>query len=236
VIFLLPPSETKTPGGQGPNISQLALTFGALNPARDAVLRALGEPSLLLAPTLPAIDRYSGTLYSAIHGRGLKGTATADNRLTETELIRAKELVLIQSALFGLVSAVDRIPYYKISPTNKLGDLNLKQVWFEAHAAVWARLAPGPIIDLRSKAYGELAPVSPDLDAYSVSVFVEREDGGLEQLNHFNKKAKGQLVRAALQAKQSPTTIKELQLAAKTANLRLEVSNKQLTLVTKQAF
>lgn len=236
MIFLLPPSETKTPGGQGLNIAQLALTFGALNPARDAVLTALDEPSLLLAPTLPAIDRYSGTLYSAIHGRGLKGTATAENRLTETELIRAKELVLIQSALFGLVSAVDRIPSYKISPTKKLGDLNLKQVWSEAHSAVWARLAPGPIIDLRSKAYAELAPVSPDLDVYSVSVFVEREDGDLEQLNHFNKKAKGQLVRAALEAKRSPTTIKELQLAAKTANLRLEVSNKHLTLVTKQAF
>jgi cytoplasmic iron level regulating protein YaaA (DUF328/UPF0246 family) len=67
-------------------------------------------------------------------------------------------------------------------------------------------------------------------------VFVELADGGLEKLNHFNKKAKGQLVRAALQAKQSPATIEDLQKAAKSANLRLEVSNRQLTLVTKQAF
>jgi len=236
MIFLLPPSETKTAGGTELNIQQLALTFGALNPARDAVMRALGDPSLLTAPTMPAVDRYSGTLYSAIHGRGLKGTATANNRLNESEMSRAKELVLIQSALFGLISAVDRIPDYKISPSKKLGGLNLKQVWSGAHSAVWARLAAGPVIDLRSKAYADLAPVPGEIDVYSVEVFVELADGGLEKLNHFNKKAKGQLVRAALQAKQSPATIEDLQKAAKSANLRLEVSNRQLTLVTKQAF
>jgi len=236
MIFLLPPSETKTAGGTELNIQQLALTFGALNPARDAVMLALGDPSLLTAPTMPAVDRYSGTLFSAIHGRGLKGTATANNRLNESEMSRAKELVLIQSALFGLISAVDRIPDYKISPSKKLGGLNLKQVWSGAHSAVWARFAAGPVIDLRSKAYADLAPVSGELDVYSVEVFVELADGGLEKLNHFNKKAKGQLVRAALQAKQSPATIEDLQKAAKSANLRLEVSNKQLTLVTRQAF
>jgi cytoplasmic iron level regulating protein YaaA (DUF328/UPF0246 family) len=235
VIILLPPSETKAHGGTGLTIAELALTFGALNPARDRVITALRQPELVHAPTLPAIDRYSGTLYSAIHGRGLKGSPTADNRLTDFELARANEILLIQSALFGLISPLDRIPNYKISPSKKLGELSLKTLWSEAHLKVWPRLVDGPIIDLRSKAYAELAPVPEELNPYSVVVYVEKADGSLEQLNHFNKKAKGQLVRAALLATKLPGTLEELVDAAASADLRLEHSNKQLVLVTKQA-
>lgn len=244
MLFLIPPSETKAIGGGSIKITQTHLTFGGLDPTRDQVLDAYisdiakkgGDTDIKSAPTMPAIQRYTGTLYSAIHGRGLKGTPTADNQLTESELARARTMVLIQSALFGVIAATDLIPNYKISPSKLICGINLKRLWPEAHNKfAWARLAPGPVIDLRSKAYAELAPLPENIDAYTVTVFVERADGSREQLNHFNKKAKGQLVRAALIAAKEPQTISDLKVAAKKVGLKLEVTGKEITLITTDA-
>jgi cytoplasmic iron level regulating protein YaaA (DUF328/UPF0246 family) len=183
---------------------------------------------------MPALDRYTGTLYGAIHGRGLKGTPTQHNQLSTLERARAKTSVLVQSALFGLIPATDLIPEYKLSPTKNLGGVNLKKVWGEAHLAIWPRLQ-GLVIDLRSKSYADLAPIPSSVEHFTVTVFVEREDGSLEQLNHFNKKAKGQLVRAALTSKKAPETIQDLQKCAAAAGLKLVVKGSELTLITTSA-
>jgi cytoplasmic iron level regulating protein YaaA (DUF328/UPF0246 family) len=235
MLFLLPPSETKRSGGGSLSIDQVALTFGGLNKARETALEALGERQLLVAPTMKAIDRYTGTLYSAIHGRGLKGTPTEHNSLTASEIARAKSTVLIQSALFGLIPATDLIPEYKVSAGKSLNGLNLKKLWNEAHAAIWPRLTGGIIIDLRSKAYAELAPLPESIDHFTVTVAVEYQDGSRKTLNHFNKKAKGQLVRAALTAEKSPETLTQLKSCAKQVGLVIEASGRNLTLVTREA-
>jgi hypothetical protein len=235
MLFLLPPSETKRSGGGSLTIDQVALTFGGLNKAREAVVEAMGDKSLLTAPTMRALDRYTGTLYGALHGRGLKGTPTEHNSLTTDEVARAKSTVLIQSAVFGLIPATDLIPEYKINANKNLNGLNLKKLWSQAHEAIWPRLAGGIIIDLRSKTYADLAPIPEALTSYRVVVFVENEDGSREQLNHFNKKAKGQLVRAALMAKTAPETITDLQKCALKAGLKIEVEGSQLTLLTRSA-
>lgn len=232
MYFLLPPSETKATGGSGP-FSLEQLTFSGLADARSAVLSAYGPAELERAPGMAAIDRYTGTLFSAVHGRGLKGTPTADNSLNETERELAKRSVFIQSALFGLVSALDPIPSYKLNPARLLNGLNLKTTWAQAHSAVWQQLAGRPIIDLRSKAYAQLAPIPEHLHAFTVSVFVQRPDGQLEQLNHFNKKAKGQLVRSVLTARSLPNSIDELAERAGQGGIRLEVSDRILTVVTR---
>lgn len=240
MLFLLPPSETKAVGGGSINITQAHLTFGGLDPTRDQVIEAYitatGDTDIKSAPTMPAIQRYTGTLYSAIHGRGLKGAPTANNQLTESELARARTMVLIQSALFGVIASTDLIPNYKISPSKLICGINLKRLWPEVHNQfAWARLATGPVIDLRSKAYAEIAPLPANVDAYTVTVFVERADGSREQLNHFNKKAKGQLVRAALIAAIEPQNISELKSAAKRVGLKLEIKGKSITLITTDA-
>lgn len=235
MLFLLPPSETKRSGGGSLTIDQVALTFGGLNKVREAVIASAGAESLLTAPTMRAIDRYTGTLFGAIHGRGLKGTPTEHNSLTAAEIARAKSTVLIQSAMFGLIPATDLIPEYKLSPSKLLNGLNLKKLWSEAHLGIWPRLTGGLIIDLRSKAYAELAPIPAGIEHFSVTVEVEYPDGSRRTLNHFNKKAKGQLVRAALTAKKAPETLTELKACAKRVGLSIEVSGNILTLVTREA-
>jgi cytoplasmic iron level regulating protein YaaA (DUF328/UPF0246 family) len=235
MLFLLPPSETKRPGGGSLTIDQVALTFGGLNKARETAMEAAGAQNLLSAPTMRALDRYTGTLYGALHGRGLKGTPTENNSLTSDEVARAKSTVLIQSAMFGLIPSTDLIPEYKINATKKLNGVNLKQLWSQAHEGIWPRLSGGIIIDLRSNTYADLAPIPEGLTSYKVTVYVEREDGSREQLNHFNKKAKGQLVRAALIAKTPPETIRDLQKNAAKAGLKVEVSGSMLTVVTRSA-
>jgi cytoplasmic iron level regulating protein YaaA (DUF328/UPF0246 family) len=252
MLFLLPPSETKEVGGSPLSISQVALTFGGLNPAREAVyeaLRALCEQpeeaarvlklgkkqldqidvnlAVQDAPTMPAIHRYTGTLYDAIHGRGLKGTPTEHNQITADMFERANDTLLIQSALFGLIPATNLIPNYRLSGTTNLPGISLKDVWSSAHEPIWKRLEDGPIIDLRSQAYAELAPIPADVEHYWVEVL---DSNSGKALNHFNKKGKGQLINAVLSAKVAPKTLKELFSVAKSNALRLEESKGELRL------
>lgn len=230
MLFLLPPSETKAasaPGGSNESglcLREVSLTFGSLEPARAQAAKLLGQ-SLLDAKTMMAIDRYTGTLYGAVHGRGLKGTPTEHAHLGGDAMQRAKQLVLIQSALFGLISATDLIPNYKLSASPKL-----KTIWAEPHQQVFLRLS-GPIIDMRSKQYVALAPIPSEIESYWLEVVLESPDGSRSSMNHFNKKSKGELIHAVLNSKQLPETIADLRRIAKKAGFSLEVNDRELTLV-----
>jgi cytoplasmic iron level regulating protein YaaA (DUF328/UPF0246 family) len=231
VLFLLPPSETKAkgayPGARESSLSvrDVSLAFGTLEPARKLAAELIDDKNLLDSPTMMAIDRYTGTLYGAIHGRGLKGTPTEHAHLSAEAMARAKEVVLIQSALFGLIPATGLIPNYKLSATPKL-----KAVWAEPHQAVFRRLK-GPIIDMRSKQYGALAPIPEELDSFYLDVVLEAPDGTRSSMNHFNKKSKGELVHAVLTAKELPNSIADLRRVAKKAGFGLEQNGRDLVLV-----
>jgi hypothetical protein len=243
MLFLLPPSESKTQGGQPLSLEFVALTFGGMEPAREVVYEQLLKYSrgsaakktlseaqrqqnleFLTAPLMPAIDRYSGTLYDALHGRGLKGTPTEHNTLNERERQRAGESVFIQSALFGLIPSGNLIPNYRMSAGTKLPGLDLKKHWSAAHEVVWKRLEGNRIIDLRSKAYAELAPVPAEFDCLTVDV-LDGKSG--KALNHFNKKSKGQFVRAYLQGAET------LEAMAQDAGLRIDIAGNALNLFTE---
>lgn len=231
MLFLLPPSETKAPAAYvGARetalcVRDVSLSFGTLEPARKQAAELLAQESALDAPTMMAIDRYTGTLYGAIHGRGLKGTPTEFAHLNDEAVKRAKEIVLIQSALFGLIPATGLIPNYKGSATPKL-----KAIWAEPHQAVFRRFK-GIIVDMRSKQYVALAPIPSDVESYWLDVVLEVADGSRSSMNHFNKKSKGELIHAVLNAKQAPKTIADLRRIAKKAGFGLEQSGRELTLV-----
>ncbi|MEY2955231.1 MAG: hypothetical protein RL530_832 [Actinomycetota bacterium] len=257
MLFLLPPSETKAIGGGGLTVQQVALTFGGLNAARDRVYLALAKvsakpkvgPKVLklspkqlgdlqvnlaaqTAPTMRAMERYTGTLYDAIHG----GISGADGALSDAAWQRAKESVLIQSSLFGLIPATDLIPNYRLSSSVALPGAPLKSVWPQAHEPIFRRLNQGLIVDLRSKAYVALAPIPADVPSVWVEVVSRESDGQLRALNHFNKRAKGLFIRAILRAETAPETLVDLAVIAKKAGLELLESPNpgELILVTDQ--
>ncbi|MBO1903001.1 peroxide stress protein YaaA [Leucobacter weissii] len=207
---LLPPSETKRTGGGGSFDPADLSRAGDLGPARAEVRRALEEVSadedlaaralglgvknrdeaarnLRLAGSgvLPAIERYTGVLYDAIDIETLDAAAR--------QWVDAH--VSVQSALFGLISAADPVPAYRLSAGSRLPGLGapLKRVWGEAHRGLeWNSL--GWVLDLRSKDYAALNPLPPGRG--SVLSVVQRGPGGeVRALNHFNKAAKGDLVR-----------------------------------------
>jgi len=208
MLVLLPPSETKRVGGAGVLDPGALHAPDALGAARERVRAALVELSrddeaaakslklgvknrgelehnlrLGSSGVMPAIERYTGVLYDALDVGSLGAAA-------RTWL---DEHVLVQSALFGLLWAGDEIPAYRLSAGSRLPELGapLKRVWGEAHAQVsWSE--DTLLLDLRSKDYGALAPLP---NGYFLNVVQRGANGEVRALNHFNKAAKGDLVR-----------------------------------------
>ena len=94
------------------------------------------------------------------------------------------------------------------------------------------------MIDLRSKSYAQLAPIPSDIEHHWVEV-VSRESGGsLKAMNHFNKKAKGQLIGAVLRSPQPVESIDDLAAVASSLGMELRPSSVagELLLITDQVI
>lgn len=245
MLVLLPPSETKRPGGVGVSIDKAAIIWAALDPARQAVIdsllklcadpelaakklklgkKNLGDISLNLevmtSGTMPALRRYTGTLYDAL----------GFDTLSDAALLRANEQLFIQSALFGLVPAMERIPYYRLSAGTSLPGVSLAEVWTSAHETVWPRLE-GEVLDMRSKAYVALNPIPDNKTSYFVEV-LDADSG--TALNHFNKKAKGSFARAILE--NGMDQISDSQAIAAKAGLAAKLEGSTLQLLVPKGF
>ena len=184
MLVLLPPSETKRDGGDGPALALDRLSFPGLEEPRvaalastielaadaEATMRALklgprqaGEVErnrrLQASPTMPTIDRYTGVLFDALDAPSLDHDARA---------YAARHLV-VHSALFGLLGGGDPIPAYRLSHDSLLPGLRLRQHWRPSIAAE-LEAAEGLIVDLRSEGYVELGPAPVRADSVFVRV------------------------------------------------------------------
>ena len=245
MLILLPPSETKRPGGVGVSIDRSAIIWAALDDTRDLIIGKLvklcgnkqaaakalklgarnladidANLELLTAGTMPAISRYTGVLFDALDFESLSDQAKK----------MASEQVFIQSALFGLLPATEKIPYYRFSAGSKLPGVNLKQLWTDSHKEVWPRMI-GEVLDMRSKAYVELNPVPEDRDSWFVEVLDEKSG---KALNHFNKKAKGAFVRSALS--NGLNGISEVEAVAQAAGLGVRVTDGKVELLVPAGY
>ncbi|GJO49950.1 peroxide stress protein YaaA [Mycobacterium marinum] len=245
MIVLLPPSETKRGGGDGPPLRLEKLANPGLGALRAALVgelvdlaadppacrTALGvSPSqdaeiarnaaLRTAPTLPALRRYTGVLYDALDVDSLRGA----------EAKRARARLAIGSALFGLLRADDQVPAYRLSATSKLpAKPTLAARWKPLLEPLLAELAAQDlIVDLRSGSYVALGPTS---GAIHVKVLAEHPDGRRTVVTHFNKAYKGRLARILASTRAEPTDAAAVAAVARRAGMQVERSGNELTLV-----
>lgn len=224
--ILLPPSETKHEGGDGAPLDLDSLALPTLNERRSAVIEALIDlaadeeaarrvlklserqrgdvahnRALRSAPTMPAVDRYTGVLFDALDARSL---SPASRRWLG-------EHVWIHSAPLGPVGALDAVPTYRLAAGASIPGLSaLRRHWAESTTAAIADSDPSFVLDLRSEAYVALGPVPPSVASAYVRVVTEHG----RALNHFNKKSKGLLVRAIAEDRPRVTSLRGVRLWA----------------------
>lgn len=241
MLILLPPSETKRAGGSRAPLRLDRLAYPELSSRRTAVVDALVELSrdedesarvlklgatqrseiavnaaLLSGPTLPAIDRYTGVLFDALDAASLDPSS---RRWIGSH-------VRIHSAPFGLIGALDRIPSYRLGAGVSLPGLaSLKKIWADATTAAIAEEAPRFVLDLRSEAYVALGPVPAGVSTSYVRVVTAGSDGAVRALNHFNKHAKGQLVRQLAEQRPRVASARGFQAWAESAGWQTQASH-----------
>jgi cytoplasmic iron level regulating protein YaaA (DUF328/UPF0246 family) len=166
-------------------------TFCREDPVKAAQALKLGPKSIEElannvfdgAPVMPAIDRYTGVLYSA--------TGVSDWATVERDW--AAKNVFIHSSLLGIISSADSIPNYRLSYDSKVLGRSLRDYWGDAASNAIRDMAAGDwVLDCRSEGYRALAPVPPEVESRYLEVV--SVNGG-KALNHFNKVHKGELVR-----------------------------------------
>jgi uncharacterized protein len=242
VRLLLPPSETKLKGGL-PATGQLVLSFPRQDTARIQLMASLeqfchDEPTKAAkalklgpksideignnvfegAPVMPAIDRYTGVLYSA--------TGVAD--WSDSNRQWAGEHVFIHSALFGAISSADEIPNYRLSYDSKVAGISLRDFWGGAVSAAIADMVDGDwVLDCRSEGYRALAPVPQGVESRYLEVVTR--DGG-KALNHFNKIHKGDLVRHLVESQPDTPSPESFADWAGTRGLRVSLEKNVMSL------
>lgn len=211
MLILLPPSETKRTGGRRRPLDLSRLALPSLRAQREAMVDALvalaadeeeaarvlrlsasqradiiSNARLRTAPTMAAIDRYTGVLYDALGAASFSPAARA----------WTGRHVLIHSAPFGPVAALDAVPDYRLGASASLPTLPaLTRMWASAVTDALDAASPRFVLDMRSEAYAALGPVPASVPSVYLRIVEERDGGAARALNHFNKHAKGALVR-----------------------------------------
>jgi cytoplasmic iron level regulating protein YaaA (DUF328/UPF0246 family) len=185
-LILVPPSEGKAPGGDGPPWCPGTMAVGELDDARLRVLRALGpRHPARTEPTCRAIERYTGVLYRELDAGSLPGPA---RRRLERDL-------LVVSGLWGLVAPDDPIPHYKLKMSASVPSLGKLSTWWrpELTAALGGRARRAMVWDLLPQEHA--AAIRWDDLEPRERVTVRFVDDRGKTVSHWNKLLKGSLVR-----------------------------------------
>ncbi len=214
-LILLPPSEGKATGGAGPRwlagsmaidldiqrkavIRALAAAMSGEETARAKLLDVTGNAlaaataanrAVAKAQTTSAIERYTGVLYDALDHRSL--SAAHRRRLDDS--------VVIFSGLWGLVTAADPIPSYKLKMGATLAPVGKLSTWWREPLS--ARLsdlaADRHVWNLLPNEHAAAWHPVGDIDQWTVR-FLQHRDGKFITVSHDNKSLKGALVRFLL--------------------------------------
>lgn len=171
------------------NLAERGKLLGVKGEALAAA--TLANRSVLVSPTLPAIERYTGVLYEALELPTL--SASARRRMARS--------ILIFSGLWGVVSPTDLIPDYKLKMGASLPGLGKLSTWWRSV------LSPQLASIAQGRQVWNLLPIEhnaawtqpPELPQITVKFFERRPDGSLVAVSHWNKFLKGALLRHLLE-------------------------------------
>lgn len=245
VRILLPPSEGKAPGGSGPPlrdplgaagpddllattrlrmltaVSRLCREEPALAvellrlPAAVAPAALAANVAALDAPTMPALDRFTGVLYDAF----------AVAALTRRARTVAEESVLVFDGAFGVLAGGEPVPDHRVPASAALPDLGgVAGLW----RPVLTRLLPPRldgelVVDLRSTDYAAMwRPAAGTV----VPVRVLVEQGSGTTVRHVvgsvpSKVGKGLLARALCSTRRHVRSPRDLVAVATAAGFRV---------------
>jgi len=213
LVVLLPPSEGKAIGGDGPAWTADTGQFAALARQRarigSALARARGGNERLLGvggahldrarvancelktgpPSRPAAERYTGVVYDHLDLASLSRTARQ----------RASASIIVLSGLLGAVGIDDPTPDYRLKMGASLAPLGKLSSWWRPtlSAALNERLAGCFVVDLLPQEHRAAWLPEPGGCTLVKVSFVER-DGKVA--GHDAKAAKGLLVRHLMQS------------------------------------
>lgn len=239
MLLLLPPSEGKTAGGDGPPLRDL-LAAHSLAPARQAVAEALltlaaGPPeaaaaALLLpagvrdgalaanravldSPTMPALSRYAGVVYDGLGAARLPAGARA----------AGARHVVVFSGLLGIVRADEPVPWYRVPAKAALPGVGIAATYWRAvlgpaMTALLGEQPDGLVVDLRSSDYAAMWRPTPSEAprVATVRVLTERADGSSAVVSFDSKLGKGRLAQALLRRQaraKAPLAIRDIAAA-----------------------
>ncbi|MEP7203428.1 MAG: peroxide stress protein YaaA [Ilumatobacteraceae bacterium] len=212
--LLLPPSEGKAPGGDGPTWSPELGAFAELERRRAMLVRKLGRmrggnekllgvagrhlaearlanAALTTSPSLPAWRRYTGVVWHAFDVASLPVDARR----------RAMSSVVVVSGLLGLSALDDPTPFYRLKVGASLAPFGKLSTWWRPAIAEslseWA--ATRFVVDLLPNDHRS-ACSGADLRGVSVS-FVDRTG---TVAGHDAKAAKGRLARHLIMRRGHP--------------------------------
>jgi hypothetical protein len=222
VLIILPPSESKRPPpDSGPPVALEALSFPTLAGTRTRVLEALittsagadafsrlhVRPSMAAEvarntrvhelPTRHVLATYSGPLHLGLDAATLSPRATA----------RAASVLVVTSALWGVLRPADRIPPYRLHLGSRLVGMDrLDDVWRAVVPDVLAAAvdADGVVVDLRSPQYRAIG-MPAGLGERTVALRVPQSGfGGARIGDVIAKRVRGQVARHLLESDQVP--------------------------------
>lgn len=185
-VILVPPSEGKADGGDGPPWSPGRMAFPDLDEARAELLAA--APSTAVdpsGPTVPAIERYTGVLYKELDAPSLRGQA---RRRLDRDLV-------VVSGLWGLVAPRDPIPTYRLKMSASLPGTGRLSTWWRPTltAALAPRVRGAEVWDLLPNEHA--AALDWDALAPARRTTIRFLDPSGRVVAHWNKLLKGSIVR-----------------------------------------
>jgi uncharacterized protein len=223
VLLLLPPSEAKASGGDGPTLAELGDTDtdAALYAARLRVLSAVAafcrrsprkarvalklprgsaaadlaaNVSALDSPTMPALERFSGVLFAALDVASF----------TAAERRRAQRSTVVFSGALGALRGDEPVPLHRVPASATVPRVGgLTAYWKRVLTVTVAPRIEDEqlVVDLRSSDYAAMWQPGPTQVSRVLTIRVLEDRGGrLQSVSWSAKHGKGLLARELLRS------------------------------------